>query len=108
MYRFARETLPAEHISARKFLEAAQNSQDAVVFYSVYKYFQQRNQRARGNPAFLKGNHLAPTLQVAELDSNWIVLRAGEHCETYTRHFRSLYGEEMTGSGGHLTESLPW
>lgn len=25
------------------------------MFYGVYKYFQQRNRRARGNPAFLKG-----------------------------------------------------
>ena len=47
--------LPVEAISARKFLEAAQNSNDTTVFYGVYKYFQQRNQRARGSTAFLKG-----------------------------------------------------
>ncbi len=53
--RFARDTIPVEGISARKFLEAAQNSQDPSVFFGVYKYFQQRNRRARGSPAFLKG-----------------------------------------------------
>ena len=55
LHRFARENLAAEQISARKFLEAAQNSQDSMVFYGVYKFFQLRNQRARGNPSFLKG-----------------------------------------------------
>ena len=31
--RFARQTLALESISARKFLEAAQNTQDANIFY---------------------------------------------------------------------------
>lgn len=57
LHRFARDMIPIESISARKFLEAAQNSQDPSVFYGVYQYFQQRNQRARGSPAFLKGEH---------------------------------------------------
>ncbi|XP_032780972.2 regulator of MON1-CCZ1 complex [Daphnia magna] len=69
--RFARDMIPIESISARKFLEAAQNSQDPSVFYGVYQYFQQRNQRARGSPAFLKG----------------------EHCEVYSRHFKLLFGD---------------
>nr|CAG4641510.1 EOG090X028B [Eurycercus lamellatus] len=67
--RFARETMPVESISARKFLEAAQNSQDASVFYGVFKYFQQR-----------------------------------EHCEVYTRHFRSIYSDEFNSI--NLSDSL--
>lgn len=66
--RFARDTIPVESISARKFLEAAQNSQDPSVFYGVYQYFQQRNRRVRGSSAFLKG----------------------EHCEVYIRKSKSL------------------
>nr|CAG4646864.1 EOG090X028B [Megafenestra aurita] len=81
--RFARDTIPVESISARKFLEAAQNSQDPVVFYGVYKYFQQRNRRARGNITFLKG----------------------EHCEVYTRHFKLLYGD--VDSSASLSDSIP-
>nr|CAG4646085.1 EOG090X028B [Macrothrix elegans] len=74
--RFSRETLPIESISARKFLEAAQNSQDPSVFFAVYRFFQQRNQRARGNAAFLKG----------------------EHCDSYSRHFKMLFGDGDTNS----------
>nr|CAG4649144.1 EOG090X028B [Scapholeberis mucronata] len=81
--RFARDTIPIDSISARKFLEAAQNSQDPAVFYGVYKYFQQRNRRARGNTHFLKG----------------------EHCDVYTRHFHLLYGDLETSTS--LSDSLP-
>ena len=39
--RFARETIPKadEYISARKFLEAAQNSKDPNIFYGMHPHF---------------------------------------------------------------------
>nr|CAG4638295.1 EOG090X028B [Cyclestheria hislopi] len=78
--RFARETIPIEYISARKFLESAQNTKDPIIFYGVYRFFQQRNYRLRGSAEFPKG----------------------EHCETYVRHFQSLF----TMSNHHQRESL--
>ena len=91
VYRFARDTIPVESISARKFLEAAQNSQDPSVFYGVYKYFQQRNRRARGSVSFLKGNYQHGYLSRFRLIFDF--LSSGEHCEVYTRHFSLLYGD---------------
>nr|CAG4642348.1 EOG090X028B [Evadne anonyx] len=66
--RFARDALSVENISARKFLEAAQTSQVPEIFYGVYRFFQQRNQRARGNPDFLKGliHHLRNPRKIIE------------------------------------------
>lgn len=41
-------------LSARKYLEAAVKTDDPIVFYSVYSYFLERNNRLRGSPDFLK------------------------------------------------------
>ena len=46
----------ADQVSARKFLEAAQGANDAMLFYTVFKLFEQRNIRLLGNPQFPKGN----------------------------------------------------
>lgn len=54
------KTLPAaDALSARKYLEAATKRNDAIVFYSVYSYFVERNVRLRGSPDFLKSKCLA-------------------------------------------------
>lgn len=54
-------TLPgAENISARKYLEAAKKTNDAMTFYSVYMWFQQRNVRCRGSPDFSKSIFFVP------------------------------------------------
>ncbi|GAU93139.1 hypothetical protein RvY_05125 [Ramazzottius varieornatus] len=37
----------------RKFLEPALLSEDDTLFYSVFRFFQQRNMKLRGSPAFL-------------------------------------------------------
>lgn len=44
----------SENISARKYLEAAKKTNDALVFYSVYTWFRERNVRLRGSPDFSK------------------------------------------------------
>ena len=44
-----------DQVSARKFLEAAKATGDATIFYAVFKFFEQRNQRHKGNTTFAKG-----------------------------------------------------
>ncbi|XP_054153556.1 regulator of MON1-CCZ1 complex-like [Oppia nitens] len=68
--RFIQSHGNIDSISARKFLEIATNSGDNKLFYSVYKFFELRNLRLRGSPAFANG----------------------EHCETYIEHFSKLFG----------------
>ena len=48
------------------------NSEDRMLFYTVFKFFEQRNVRMRGTPKFAQG----------------------EHCEQYVRHFEDLFGQE--------------
>ncbi|GLH05996.1 Uncharacterized protein GBIM_11526 [Gryllus bimaculatus] len=67
--RFVRSTGSVDQVSARKFLEAAKATEDPTIFYSVYRFFEQRNQRLKGDPAFSKG----------------------EHCEAYIQHFQELF-----------------
>lgn len=52
--RLAINTSDAGRISARKFLEAAQKSQNDMTFHSVYKYFQMCNLKQHGSMEFLK------------------------------------------------------
>ncbi|KAL3868257.1 hypothetical protein ACJMK2_041088 [Sinanodonta woodiana] len=70
--RFIRSVGITDTVSARKFLEAAMNTDDSQVFYTVFKFFEQRNSRLRNNPRF----------------------QQGEHCEQYVRHFESLFGTD--------------
>jgi hypothetical protein len=44
-----------DQVSARKFLEAAKSTGDPAIFYSVFKFFEQRNQHLKGSTAFSKG-----------------------------------------------------
>ena len=51
-------------ISARSFLEAAANESDKMIFYSVYKYFEERNMRLRNTPDFPPGELCQPFVQL--------------------------------------------
>lgn len=62
IFRFVRNSGAVDQVSARKFLEAARNSGDEQVFFSVYKFFEQRNLRLRGSPAFSKGKDFVKQL----------------------------------------------
>nr|XP_054592142.1 regulator of MON1-CCZ1 complex isoform X1 [Nothobranchius furzeri] len=70
--RFIRSVGGHDNVSARKFLDAARQTGDQMLFYTVFRSFQQRNQRLRGNPAF----------------------NPGEHCEEHVVHFQQLFGEQ--------------
>ncbi|TWW70601.1 hypothetical protein D4764_17G0000840 [Takifugu flavidus] len=53
--RFIRSVGGHDNVSARKFLDAAQQTGDQMLFYTVFRSFQQRNQRLRGSPSFNPG-----------------------------------------------------
>lgn len=53
--RFIRGIGGHDSISARKFLDAAKQADDDMLFYTIFRFFEQRNQRLRGNPSFTPG-----------------------------------------------------
>ncbi|XP_046830140.1 regulator of MON1-CCZ1 complex isoform X2 [Vespa velutina] len=67
--RYVRSVGMIDQVSARKFLEAAKVSNDATLFHSVFKFFEQRNLRLRNTTAFTRG----------------------EHCQPYVQHFKYLF-----------------
>ncbi|GFO37115.1 hypothetical protein PoB_006362000 [Plakobranchus ocellatus] len=70
--RFIRSVGIVDTVSSRKFLEAALSTKDNMLFYTVFKFFEQRNQKLRGSPRF----------------------QSGEHCEQYVKLFENLFGQE--------------
>jgi len=46
----------ADSASARKFLEAAEATEDKMVFFNVYSFFEERNLRLRGGLGFCPGD----------------------------------------------------
>lgn len=67
--RFAIQLGLADELNAAKFLETAKDLSDPLIYYEVFKFFEERNIRLRGNPNF----------------------RKDELCETYVEHFMSLF-----------------
>ena len=61
-------------VSPRRFLEAAYSADDPSLFYTVYKFFEQRNVNLRKKPDFVQG----------------------EGCEVYVAHFKELFGTPET------------
>ena len=55
IYRFIRSSGVTDTVSSRKFLEAAMNTYDYQLFFTVFKFFEQRNLRMRGSPKFQPG-----------------------------------------------------
>ncbi|KAJ8375544.1 hypothetical protein SKAU_G00061240 [Synaphobranchus kaupii] len=70
--RFIRSVGGHDNISARKFLDAARQTKDQMLFYTIFRFFEQRNQRLRGSPIFTPG----------------------EHCEEHTAFFKQVFGEQ--------------
>uniref|UniRef100_A0A8C5PF98 Regulator of MON1-CCZ1 n=1 Tax=Leptobrachium leishanense TaxID=445787 RepID=A0A8C5PF98_9ANUR len=70
--RFLRGIGGHDVASARKFLDAARQANDDALFYTVFRFFEQRNQRLRGNPTFTPG----------------------EHCEEHVTSFKELFGDQ--------------
>ncbi|MBN3284617.1 RMC1 protein, partial [Polyodon spathula] len=55
--RFIRGVGGHDSISARKFLDAARHTREEMLFYTIFRFFEQRNQRLRGSPHFTPGNN---------------------------------------------------
>ncbi|XP_052516335.1 regulator of MON1-CCZ1 complex-like [Budorcas taxicolor] len=70
--RFIRGIGGHDNISAWKFLDAAKQSEDHMLFYTIFQFFQQRNQRLRGNPSFTPG----------------------KHCEEHVAFFKQVFGDQ--------------
>ncbi|XP_007435370.1 regulator of MON1-CCZ1 complex [Python bivittatus] len=70
--RFIRGIGGHDSISARKFLDAAKQTEDEMLFYTIFRFFEQRNQRIRGNPSFTPG----------------------EHCEEHVTFFKQVFGDQ--------------
>uniref|UniRef100_A0A8C7VZV7 Mic1 domain-containing protein n=1 Tax=Oncorhynchus mykiss TaxID=8022 RepID=A0A8C7VZV7_ONCMY len=70
--RFIRSVGGHGNISARKFLDAARQTADQMLFYTIFRFFEQRNMRLRGNPSFIPG----------------------EHCEEHVVYFKQVFGEQ--------------
>lgn len=70
--RFVRSVGGHDNVSARKFLDAARQTNDTMLFYTIFRFFEQRNFRLRGNPAF----------------------NPGEHCEEHVSYFKEVFGEQ--------------
>ncbi|XP_004059288.1 regulator of MON1-CCZ1 complex isoform X1 [Gorilla gorilla gorilla] len=70
--RFIRGIGGHDNISARKFLDAAKQTEDNMLFYTIFRFFEQRNQRLRGSPNFTPG----------------------EHCEEHVAFFKQIFGDQ--------------
>lgn len=58
--RYVKATGKVDTVSARQFLEAAANEDDKMLFYTVYKFFEERNIRLRRKPNFPADEHCQP------------------------------------------------
>ena len=67
--RFAQSHGLSDSLTPRRALEIAKDLNDPLIFYTVFKYFEERNMRLRANPAF----------------------RIEENCEAYIKHFTELF-----------------
>lgn len=61
--RYVRSVGMVDQVSARKFLEAAKATDNATLFHSVFKFFEQRNLRLHNTTAFTRGEHCQPYVQ---------------------------------------------
>ena len=67
--RYVKATGKVDTVSARQFLEAAANEDDKMLYYTVYKFFEERNVRLRRKPNF----------------------PADEHCQAYEELYRKWF-----------------
>ena len=62
--RYVRATDKVDSVSARQFLEAAANEDNNSIFYTVYKFFEERNIRLRKHPGFPPDERCQPYEQL--------------------------------------------
>ena len=57
-------------LSARKILDAAKNTGDPDIFYTTFKFFEERNYRTRGRVDFSPGEPIWPSQRGAVRECN--------------------------------------
>lgn len=67
--RFSIQNGIQDQLNAGKFLQSALDLNDSFIYHEVFKHFEERNMRLRGNPNF----------------------RKEENCEPYVQYFMELY-----------------
>jgi hypothetical protein len=67
--RFSIQIGISDQLTASKFLEQAKSLSDPLIFHEVFKFFEERNLRLRGNPNFTPE----------------------ENCEIYVKHFMNIF-----------------
>lgn len=83
--RYVRSVGKSDQMCARKFLEAAKATDDPILFYSVYKFFEQRNLKLHNCASFPKS----------------------DRCQTYVQHYKSLfYPMEKNGCNSDSISNL--
>ena len=55
LFRFLRSVGVVDTVPARKFLEAAKQADDRMLFYTVFKFFETRNMKLKQSPRFAPG-----------------------------------------------------
>ena len=71
--RYVKVTNKVDSISARQFLEAAANEDDKMLFYTVYKFFEDRNIRLRNTKKFPPDEQCQPFEALYE---KWFLAKA--------------------------------
>lgn len=91
--RLAREYTNTDFIAARKFLEAALKSEDKMIFFSVFNFLTERNQRLRGNCEFMKSKtlHIWKLIKFNYLIKYIFILPTDEQCENYVKAYKEMF-----------------
>lgn len=102
--RVARNTFNDNNyrLSARKFLEAAVYTNNRLIYYSVFKFFQIRNLKLYGTTDFPKSKSIAITLNNFTIgfhifcDCLYLLLILADQCSEFIQFFESLNEQETS------------
>ena len=96
--RFLAANQILDSVSARKYLEYSLKSNDLILFYSVFKCFQERNQKLRGFYQFAKGKSICLVEKTLKFIFFFSRPPTDEQCEEYVKLFEENFGPISTDS----------
>ena len=70
--RFSIQMGFSDHLVPGKFLETAKDLNDALIYFEVFKFFEDRNIRLRGTPAF----------------------KTEENCDIFVKHYNEIFNSK--------------
>lgn len=86
--RLSRLYSNTDYIPARKYLESALKSDDKMVFFSVFNFMIERNQRLRGNCEFMKSKS---RVSIDKPLNKIFLFTTDEQCDTYVRAYNEMF-----------------